>query len=137
MKRTFTIETSETDEKALMHSHLADQVEFAFNSILASIVNGARDQFVRDARQRATETGEFIPNNPETIIANFTLKTADERHAEHLAKLAEEQAERDRQEQERLDELARIEEERKKAEEERIKAAVAAALAERDQTETP
>jgi len=135
MLRNFEIETSETDEKALLHVHMADKLEFSFSSWLKGFINSAREQYVRDAREQAAKTGEFLPVSEESIIANFALKTADERHAETLARLAEEQAERERIEAEKAAELAAQEAERKRLEDERIKAAVAAALAERDANE--
>lgn len=125
MLRTFAIETSDLDEKAIKFTHRTELIEFVFNSVLSSIVNGSRDQFVRAAREKAELTGEFIPRTEDDIILTFDLPDADTRHAEAIAKAEAEVAEQQRLEAERQAQL--------KAEEDaRIKAAVDAALAERD-----
>lgn len=96
MERTFTVTTSEADEKALRHMHLADKIEFAFNSILASVVNSARDQMLRNEREAAAKEGRVLVGDDDAIIQGATLPDADARHTQMLARLEEERAERDR-----------------------------------------
>ena len=129
MQRTFTIETSELDEKALSHVHRSENLDFVFNSVLTSIVNGAREQFVRDVRENAKTTGEFVPPNENDVLSSFTLPNADERHAKAIADAEAEAAERQRLEDEKLAAEAAAEEERLRIQQEAIDRAVAAALA--------
>ncbi len=96
MIRTFTIETSEADEKALHHAHLADNIDFAFNSILASVVNGSRDQLLRAEREQAAKEGRTLTGSDDAIIRASTAPDADARQAQLLAKQEEERAERQR-----------------------------------------
>lgn len=95
MLRTFTIETSELDERALRHAHLSGQIDFAFRSVLQTVVNSARQSLVSDERTRAADAGEPLPSNDDAIIAQAKVKDADTRHIDTLARLAAEQAERD------------------------------------------
>lgn len=95
MIRTFTVETSEADEKALAHVHVSDMLEFAFNSQLRTVINSARSTMMAAEKERAALMGEFIPSNEDEIILGARVKDADTRNAEHLAKLAAEQAERE------------------------------------------
>lgn len=125
MQRTYVIETTELDEKALRHAHRSELIDFAFDSVLESIKNSAREQFIRDARVRAQETGEHLPNNEDDIIEAFEFPDADTRHAEAIAKAEAEVAEQQRLEAERQAQI-------KAEEDERIRQAVLAALAERD-----
>lgn len=95
MKRTFEIETSEADEKALAYNHASDQIDFAFQSILQSIINGSRAAMIQAERGRAQEAGEFVPLNDNEIILSAKVKDADTRNAEALAKLEAERAEQE------------------------------------------
>ncbi len=96
MIRTFTIETSEADEKALAYNHAPQFVEFAFNSALQSIINGSREAMIRAERQRAQETGEALPLVDDAIILGARVKDAATRIAEAEAKAEVERLERER-----------------------------------------
>lgn len=96
MKRTFEVETSELDEKALLHAHMADRIDFAFKSILSSVVNSSRDQLVRSEREQAAREGRLLIGDDDAIILAATSLNADARHAQMLARLDEERADRER-----------------------------------------
>lgn len=96
MQRTFTIETSPADEKALLHAHRAEALEFAFKSILSSVVNSARDQLLRAEREAAVKEGRILAGDDDAIIQAATSPDADIRHAQMLAKAEEERVERER-----------------------------------------
>lgn len=96
MERTFTIITSEADEKALRHHHLLDKIEFAFNSSLLCVVSSAREQLVRFERDAAAKEGRYLPGDDEAIIQAATALDADARHAQAMAKIEQERAEFER-----------------------------------------
>lgn len=95
MKRVFELETTSFDEKALAHAHTSATLDFAFNSILQTIVNSAREQLVKDEREAARLEGRSAIGTADEVIAQSALPNADAREASHFAKLAEEQAERE------------------------------------------
>lgn len=95
MIRTFTIETSAADERALAYNHPSGQISFAFDSLLQGIVNGSRAAMLQAERERAREAGDPLPSGDDEIILNAKVKDADTRNAEALAKLLAEQAERE------------------------------------------
>lgn len=70
-------------------------IEFAFNSVLATVVNSSRDQLLRHERETATSEGRALTGNDDAIIQASTSPDADVRHVQMLAKLAAEQAERE------------------------------------------
>ncbi|MBD9651987.1 hypothetical protein IB267_26870 [Ensifer sp. ENS09] len=96
MIRTFTIETSEADEKALTYSHPSGMVEFAFNSVLTTVVNSARDQLLRHEREAAANEGRTLTGSDDAIISASTAPDADARNAQALAKAEQERAEMER-----------------------------------------
>lgn len=132
MKRTFTLDTTELDEKALAHGYTTSALEFVFNSLLQSAVNGAREGLVKAERELALKEGRSLPQTDDEIIAISQLDTADAREAAHFAEIERQRLEYEKAEEERLAKLAEEEAARKAAEDERIRQAVAAALAERD-----
>lgn len=129
MQRTFTVETSMEDEKALLFIHRSEMLEFAFNSTLASFVNSARGQFVSAAKELAAKEGRPLIGDDDLIISITTLPTADDRHAEAVA-WAKAEADRIAAEAEAKAtadaEAAAL---KQKAEDERIAALVAAQVA--------
>lgn len=129
MQRTFTIETSEADERALAHVYRSGQIDFALDSILQGQINSVRQQLIRAEKERVLETGEILPVNEDAIILNAKSRNADERHDDHMAQMAKEREEYEKKEQERLDKLAQEEAERLRIQQEAIDRAVAAALA--------
>lgn len=95
MLRSFTIETTEADEKALDYVHVNDMLDFAFRSALLTVVNSARATMLRDEADKAHDEGRPLPPSENLVILQSTLSNADARNAEALAKFAAEQAERD------------------------------------------
>ena len=95
MLRSFTIETTEADEKALAHVHVSDMLDFAFKSAMKTVVNSARATMLRDETEKARSEGRPLPPAEDLVILQSTLDTADDRHAQAIAKFAAEQAERE------------------------------------------
>lgn len=93
MKRVVEIELSEIDEKAFSHKFTAELQQFTLESTLRGVVNGARDEFVRNARAAALENGTVLTLPDEVILATYVLPDADARKAAAEAKRAAEQAE--------------------------------------------
>ncbi len=95
MLRSFTIETTEADEKALDYVHLSDMLDFAFRSALQIVVHSARATMIRDEAEKARGEGRALPPIENLVILQSALSSADARHAEAMATFAAEQAERE------------------------------------------
>lgn len=93
MKRVVEIELNEIDEKAFSHKFTTELQQFTLESTLRGVVNGARDEFVRNARAAALESGTVLTLPDEVILATYVLPDADARKAAAEAKLAAERAE--------------------------------------------
>lgn len=95
MKMIVEVDLDAIDEKAFKHKFRSAVHLFTMESVLRGMVNGARAEFVRDAKADALASGVHLTAPDEVILSTYSLPDADARHAEAMAKAAAEQAERE------------------------------------------